>query len=394
MRAAISVDGIKQYQFLAKIGEGSFSNVFKVQHKKSKKFFALKVIRDRYRSIEQVQKCDEVQVMLKLGVHPNIVGLHEIIFEPIQSRLSLALDLMEMNLLDMMQNKSITINVPLALKLVCQLLRGLAHMHAFGLIHRDVKPENCLVNTKTMELRIADFGSTHAAMNNVNLTEYVATRWYRPPEVLLTSGEYGTPLDVWAVGCVLFELITRKPLFPGKTAIDQLQKIHEVLGTPTKEVFTKFRISRNMQGRMAFTQYQGTTLKYLLPNVDDNVIDLMTKMLTYLPEDRISAQDALEHPAFAGIPAVDRLPILSETAKSAPGTNLNSSKERPKVSLVENQFDQRRAGVKLPRIAYVKPVNPQRAPVRTVYGQRRGILSSKPGGRSALAAIQVMHLKI
>ena len=394
MKTPISVDGIKEYQFLAKIGEGSFSNVFKVQHKKTRKLFALKVMRERYRSIDQVQKCDEIQVMLKLGSHPNIVAIHDVIFEPIHARLSFSMDLMDMNLLDMMQNKSIAINVPVALKLTCQMLRALAHMHAHQLIHRDIKPENCLVNPKTMELKLADFGSTHAVMNNVNLTEYIATRWYRPPEVLLTSGEYGTPLDIWAVGCVLFELITRRPLFPGRDTLDQLQKIHQVLGTPDNEMLMKFRISRNMKNRLSFQPSQGTGMKTLLPNVDENVLDLLSKMLVYLPDQRITAQEALNHPAFAGIPPMERLPILSDTVKSAPATNLNTGKEKPKHTFMEATNDQRRAGVRLPRIQYVKPVNQPRAPVRTVYGQRRGIISSKPAARAALAPIQVVHLRV
>ena len=96
----MSVDGMGEYQFVSKIGEGSFSKVFKVQHKKTKKTYAVKVIRDRYRSLEQVQRCDEIQVMLQIGRHPNIIGLHEVVFEPVNTRLSLVLDLMDMNLLD------------------------------------------------------------------------------------------------------------------------------------------------------------------------------------------------------------------------------------------------------------------------------------------------------
>ena len=398
MRAPVSVDGMGEYQFVSKIGEGSFSKVFKVQHKKTKKTYAVKVIRDRYRSLEQVQRCDEIQVMLQIGRHPNIIGLHEVVFEPVNTRLSLVLDLMDMNLLDLMENKKITIDVPIALKLTCQILRGLAHIHAKGLIHRDIKPENCLVNPKTMELRIADFGSTRSATNNTNMTEYIATRWYRPPEVLLTSGEYGAPLDIWAVGCVLYELITRRPLFPGKTAIDQLQKIHEVLGTPDNSVLLRFHIANNMRNRMCFTEYKGSGLRQLLPNVDECVIDLLMKLLTYIPEDRITAQEALSHPAFAEIPVMERLPVLPDTPKSAPVTTPTSGKDKVRNIGIESQFEKRFGVVKLPKITYGKnaKVNQPKVnmPVRTAYGPRRGIIKSKPGGRSALGAqVHLMPLR-
>lgn len=400
MRAPVSVDGMNEYQFVSKIGEGSFSKVFKVQHKKTRRVYAMKVIRDRYRSLEQVQKCDEIQVMLQIGKHPNIIGLQEVVFEPANARLSLVLDLMDMNLLDLMENKKITIDVPVALKLTCQLLRGLAHIHSKGLIHRDIKPENCLVNPKTMELRIADFGSTRSATNNTNMTEYIATRWYRPPEVLLTSGEYGAPLDIWAVGCVLYELITRKPLFPGKTAIDQLQKIHEVLGTPDNSVLLKFHIARNMRNRLCFAEYKGSGLRQLLPNVDDDVIDLLMKLLTYIPEERITAQEALNHPAFAEIPFQDRLAVLRDagTTKSAPATTPVSGKNTVRNISIESQFESRFGVVKLPKIYGAKKLKVNQpkvnVPVKTAIGPRRGVLKSKPGGRSALGAqVHLMPLR-
>ena len=309
----IRVNAMHDYLIFDKIGSGTFSTVYLVQkkHPKDKSRFAMKVMKDKFRSIDEIQKTDEVQIMNLLGSHENIVSLQDIIFEPKRMRLSLVLDLMDMSLLDLIAPDNPYLSVRECLRLTYQLLRALSYIHSKGFIHRDVKPENCLVQKNTMNLKLADFGSSRRPSKNSNMTEYIATRWYRPPECLLTSGEYGTELDIWAVGCVLYEMYTKQPLFPGQNTIDQLQKIHQIIGVPDDEQLSRVHMNNSALNNFDFTVDETTEsnqnafhgLKYLLPNVSDVVIDLLCCLLAYLPENRITASEALNHPAFDDIRA-------------------------------------------------------------------------------------------
>jgi renal tumor antigen len=212
---------------------------------------------------------------------------------------ALIFEVAEMNLLEFLSQQSTPLEESTVLLLVYQLLKGIAYVHSHGLFHRDIKPENCLLNSQTLELKIADFGSSGSVANRTQFTEYVATRWYRAPECILTSGTYGTSVDIWAIGCVLFELLTSKPLFPGKHQLDQLNQIHSVLGTPSRDLLAHFQMGQeNSKVGFAFPQRQKQSFRDLIPTATDLVINLMEKMIVYDPNDRITAQDALEHPVF------------------------------------------------------------------------------------------------
>ena len=120
-----------------------------------------------------------------------------------------------------------------------QLLKAIDHMHSNGIYHRDIKPENILIAHDLIKL--ADFGSCKGINSQQPCTEYISTRWYRPPECLLTDGYYDYKMDIWGVGCVMFEIIALYPLFPGNNELDQANRIHNILGTPHPKIFEKFR---------------------------------------------------------------------------------------------------------------------------------------------------------
>ena len=180
----------------------------------------------------------EIQAIKRLIPHPNIVKLDDVLFDPPSGRLALVFELMEGNLYELMKDRGDNelFSKEQVKSFMRQVFTALAHMHGKGVFHRDVKPENILVDKSGRRLKLADFGSCRGINGTPPFTEYISTRWYRPPECLLTCGMYGPEMDVWGAGCILFELTTLYPLFPGTNEADQISRIHRVLGTPTKTV--------------------------------------------------------------------------------------------------------------------------------------------------------------
>lgn len=167
-----------------------------------------------------------------------------------------------------------------------QLLKAIDHMHKNGIFHRDIKPENILIMDDCVKL--ADFGSCRGIYSKQPYTEYISTRWYRAPECLLTDGYYGYKMDLWGVGCVLFEIIALYPLFPGNDELDQINKIHNIVGTPEETLLAKFqKYATHME--LDFPQQDGTGILKLIPNGSEEVKDLIIKLLVYNPDNRITA---------------------------------------------------------------------------------------------------------
>lgn len=175
-----------------------------------------------------------------------------------------------------------------------------------GIFHRDIKPENILFKDNTIKL--ADFGSCRGIHSKQPYTEYIATRWYRSPECLICDGIYTFKMDVWGAGCVLYEIISKAPLFPGSNELDQLHRIHGVLGTPSVKLLTKMLGAKGITPEYNFTPKDGTGLSSLLPNISAECLDLLSLLLIYDPDvrytavhllmSRITARDALKHEYF------------------------------------------------------------------------------------------------
>uniref|UniRef100_A0A2K6VB43 mitogen-activated protein kinase n=1 Tax=Anopheles darlingi TaxID=43151 RepID=A0A2K6VB43_ANODA len=180
-----------------------------------------------------------------------------------------------------------------------QILRGLKYIHSANVLHRDLKPSNLLLNT-TCDLKICDFGLARVADPEHDhtgfLTEYVATRWYRAPEIMLNSKGYTKSIDIWSVGCILAEMLSNRPIFPGKHYLDQLNHILGVLGSPSQEDLECI-INEKARSYLQSLPYKPKVpWSRLFPNADVNALDLLGKMLTFNPHNRISVEDALAHP--------------------------------------------------------------------------------------------------
>ncbi|OHS97429.1 putative serine/threonine-protein kinase [Tritrichomonas foetus] len=286
------------FRIISKLGEGSFAEVFKVRTNRTGQFYAVKRLKKRYRSIEEVNRLPEVLFLRQLQGNPNVIKLIDLIYDQKNGYVAIVFELMDCNLYELLSEHKKPYDEDISLLLIYQLLRAVSYMHSKNMFHRDIKPENCMVDKETLCLKLCDFGSTRGVASAAPYTEYVSTRWYRAPECILTSGSYGPEVDEWAAGCMLFELLTTRPLFPGKHEIDQIAKIHNLLGTPARDVLAQFRRNPNTQISFQFPQRPAQDLHRLLPKVSQDTIDLLQRLLTYNPQDRITASDALAHPAF------------------------------------------------------------------------------------------------
>lgn len=194
-------------RLVAKKGEGTFSEVLKAQNIKTGTFYAIKCMKSSYKSTNEVNNLREIQAIKRLSPHPNIVKLEEVLFDPPSGRLALVFELLEGNLYELMKDRKKHFSKATVKSFVRQILKSLDHMHKNNVFHRDIKPENILVDKQGRNLKLADFGSCRGITSKPPFTEYISTRWYRSPECLLTSGMYGSAMDIWKVRVVLFHLM-------------------------------------------------------------------------------------------------------------------------------------------------------------------------------------------
>ena len=214
-----------------------------------------------------------------------------------------------------------------------QILQSIAFMHKQGYFHRDIKPENILVTRETVKL--ADFGLAREIRSRPPYTDYVSTRWYRAPEVLLRAKHYNSPIDVWACGAIMAELFTLRPLFPGSSEPDEIYKITTVCGTPTAETWPEgLRLAAAMNFR--FAQFQPTPISALIPHASPEACQLMTDLLLWDPKKRPTAAQALQYPFFQV--GVSQPPSRQSSASSqARPSSKGSQKKSPLLAAQQNQ---------------------------------------------------------
>jgi len=290
-----TVATLPKYKLIEKIGEGTYGVVYKAECRVTGRFMALKKIRLESED-EGVPSTSirEISLLKELN-HPNIVRLEDVLHN--KNRLFLVFEFIDYDLKKYLDSIKANMSAMLLKSYLYQLLRSIFYCHGHRVLHRDLKPQNLLLD-KHGQLKLADFGLARAFGVPVRTyTHEVVTLWYRAPEILLGSKVYSCPVDIWSVGCIFAEMATRHPLFPGDSEIDELYKIFRILGTPTEETWPG--VSKLPDYKPTnFPKWKATNLSHVLPNVEPAGIDLLAQMLAYDPAKRISAKKALKHPYF------------------------------------------------------------------------------------------------
>ena len=294
------------YEIIERIGGGAFADVYKAKEKSSGELVAIKILKRKYKKLEdclELGECKSLQKLLDVSISDqkgfnNIIKLNRFIFVKKTGTFNLVFEYMKQDLLELMKSKEPGHLEESEIKdIIYQTLLGLAYMHKYGYFHRDMKPENLLINDKIV--KIADFGLAREIRSIPPYTEYVSTRYYRAPECILKSSNYNSPIDIWAVGCIMAEMYLHpKPLFYGQNEKEVLNKICSILGTPTYDTWAKGIQQANLIG-IKLPNNSGTDLANIIPNASPKAIEVMKEMLQWDPNKRPTAISLLNHSFFA-----------------------------------------------------------------------------------------------
>lgn len=284
-------------------------------------------MKKKYVEWEECTNLKEVKALVDLK-HPNIVTLQELILSE-ENELNMIFEYIGINLYEYISKQDREISEVKIRNIIFQVLQGLAHMHKENYFHRDMKPENILINDDNV--KIADFGLAKEIKSKLPFTDYVATRWYRSPEVILKSKNYNFQIDIFAVGAIMAELYNNKPLFPGKSEFEQMSKICEVLGTPSQLDWSDGHV---LAGKInyKFPNCKGQKLKNLIPRANDNSINLLESMLSFNPIKRPTAAQCLQHPFFQCFDILSFYglkPIINKLSSTSVNSSLNGVSVTP-----------------------------------------------------------------
>ena len=295
---------MNNYDVIGAIGEGAYGIVLKCLYKSNKEIVAIKKFKDKDTDDPGIKKVAQRELKaLKTLIHPNIVSLIETF--RVSGRLYIVFEYCEKSLLDIM-NIYGTKGIPLSQikNITFQTLKAIEYMHSINYVHRDIKPENILLNNS--KVKLCDFGFCRVLKNDGDfLTDYVATRWYRSPELLITP-QYGKEVDIWALGCVIVEMITGEPLLPGENLIDQFSLIHKMFGKLPQIFYKHFVTNKDFSG-LEVSQFfkdppnfNPEKFQNLIQSKVKNIhlLDLLKSMLELDPDKRIKPDMAINHAFF------------------------------------------------------------------------------------------------
>jgi mitogen-activated protein kinase 15 len=288
----------KKFEILQKLGKGAYGIVWKAVERKTKQVVAVKKVFDAFHNDTDAQRTfREVMILQELD-HENMIKLYNVIKAENNKDLYLIFEYMETDLHAVI--RAGILEEIHKVYIVYQILKSLLYLHTGGIIHRDLKPSNVLINSECL-VKIADFGLARSIQSYDDetapiMTEYVATRWYRAPEIVLGSTQYSKAVDMWSVGCILGELIVGKAIFPGKSTINQIELILDLLGKPKPDDLEAIGGANDWNIINSINTKQKYTYTSFFRGASKHAIDFLKRCLEFNPKKRISVEEALKHP--------------------------------------------------------------------------------------------------
>ena len=340
-----------KFQILKNCGDGTYGVVYQAMNKTTREVVAIKKMKKKFETWDEAMRLREVKSLRRLN-HQNVVKLKEVL--RVQNDVYLVFEYMSGTILDYMQEQqryrgANGVPADKITSIMKQILTGLDFIHGRGYFHRDLKPENLLYQDN--QLKLADFGLSKDFKGCTNHTNYVSTRWYRAPEIILRQKNYGSAIDVFAAGCIFAELYTGQPLIPGTSESDMLHRLSKLIGC----VPTSWRYGFDTAANIGLTNLPGAMLE---PNRDDVIrslqsalpaatieaLDLISQMLSWNPKNRPSCAECLQHPFFKGIKA--------NTTKHSKMSSLNANdqqihemhyyNDKTKQRITQNQLEEQK----------------------------------------------------
>ena len=326
----------ERYEYIKQIGVGAYGVVISCYDKKTNRNVAIKKVGNAFEDLIDAKRIVREIKLLRYFKHDNIISLIDIQKPPKRTGFEdiyIITDLMETDLHRVIYSRQELTDDHIQY-FIYQILRGVLYMHSANIIHRDLKPANILAN-KNCDLKICDLGLGRAEVYDYDekkvtkktkkkskndesdseedpeLTEYVITRWYRAPEVILCPSHYAKAVDIWSVGCIFAELLGRQPLFPGDHYLDQIQKIIAVTGTPKMEELDFIQKKEAKEFFLKLVKRTKLTWTSLFPNANPIALDLLEKMLTFNPKKRYTVDQCISHPYFEGLHDPEQEPITT-----------------------------------------------------------------------------------
>jgi len=298
-----------KYTPIKPIGKGAYGVVCSARNVETDEKIAIKKIGKAFENIVDSKRTLREVKLLKHLSHENVICLKDILPPPSREKFKdvyVVYELMDTDLHQIIRSNQ-GLSDDHCQYFIYQILRGLKFIHSANVLHRDLKPSNLLLNANC-DLKICDFGLARTSDEKEFMTEYVVTRWYRAPELLLSCAEYTSSIDVWSVGCIFAELLGRKPLFPGKDYVHQLNLITKVIGSPSEDDLMFISSEKARRYIRSLPKHDHVDFRKLYPHANEQALDLIDKMLVFDPNRRITVEQALEHPYLASLHDVNDEP--------------------------------------------------------------------------------------
>lgn len=303
MSSEVEAHIIRKYEIQSQLGKGAYGVVWRAVDRRTKQIVAVKKIFDAFQNSTDAQRTFREVMFLQSLKHDNVIKLVNVHRADNDKDIYLVFEFMETDLHAVIRAK--ILEDVHKQYVIYQLLKTLKYLHSAEILHRDMKPSNLLLNSDCM-MKVADFGLARSILTLEKeqatkpvLTDYIATRWYRAPEILLGSTKYTKGVDMWSVGCILGELMLEKPIFPGSSTMNQLERIVAVVGKPTPQDIASTQSQYAETMLESLTRVVPKTFQELCPKASPDAIDLMQKLMRFNPTERYSAEEALAHPYVA-----------------------------------------------------------------------------------------------